>query len=77
MLRQVVASFFDYHAVPTNSDALEAFRHYVTVLWHRWLRRRSQKDAMSSERNGKLADDWPGRAIASLSDTRGGSRVPE
>jgi RNA-directed DNA polymerase len=57
-LRQVVAGFFNYHAVPTNSDALEAFRHYVTVLWRRSLRRRSQKDTMSWERIGKLADDW-------------------
>jgi RNA-directed DNA polymerase len=57
-LRQVVAGFFNYHAVPTNSDALVAFRYYVTVLWHRSLRRRSQKDAMSWERTGKLADDW-------------------
>ena len=57
-LRQVVAGFFNYHAVPTNSDALVAFRYYVTVLWHRSLRRRSQKDAMSWERIGKLVDDW-------------------
>jgi group II intron reverse transcriptase/maturase len=57
-LRQVVAGFFNYHAVPTNSDALVAFRYYVTVLWHRSLRRRSQKDAMSWERTGKLAGDW-------------------
>ena len=57
-LRQVVAGFFNYHAVPTNSDALEAFRYYVTVLWHRSLRRRSQKDTMNWERIGKLADDW-------------------
>jgi RNA-directed DNA polymerase len=57
-LRQVVAGFFNYHAVPTNSDALVAFRYYVTVLWHRSLRRRSQKDAMSWERTGRLAGDW-------------------
>jgi RNA-directed DNA polymerase len=57
-LRQVVAGFFNYHAVPTNGDALEAFRYYVTVLWHRSLRRRSQKDTMNWERIGKLADDW-------------------
>src|ERR1700722_8772058 len=57
-LKQVVAGFFNYHAVPTNSDALVAFRYYVTVLWHRSLRRRSQKDAMSWERIGKLVDDW-------------------
>ena len=57
-LKSVVTGFFNYHAVPTNSNALEAFRYYTTVLWHRSLRRRSQKDAMGWERMGKLADDW-------------------
>jgi RNA-directed DNA polymerase len=41
-LRQVVVGFFGYHAVPTNSRALLAFRHHVTELWRRTLRRRSQ-----------------------------------
>ncbi|MGL4940467.1 MAG: reverse transcriptase domain-containing protein, partial [Bifidobacterium asteroides] len=43
-LRQVVSGFFNYHAVPTNSAALGAFRHHVTTLWGRTLRQRSQKD---------------------------------
>ena len=43
-LRQVVTGYFAYHAVPTNSRALSAFRHHVTDLWRRALRRRSQKD---------------------------------
>ena len=46
-LRQVVTGFFAYHAVPTNSAALSAFRYHVTCLWRRSLRRRSQKDASS------------------------------
>ena len=54
-LKQVVAGFFNYHAVPTNSDALEAFRYYVTVLASLAS---AAKDAMSWERIGKLADDW-------------------
>jgi RNA-directed DNA polymerase len=63
-LRQVVTGFFNYHAVPTNSPALEAFRYYVTILWRRSLRRRSQKDAMTWERMTKLANDWlPGPRI--------------
>jgi RNA-directed DNA polymerase len=57
-LRQVVAGFFAYHAVPTNSAALETFHHYVTVHWRRSLRRRSQKDRLTWERMAKLADDW-------------------
>ena len=57
-LKQVVTGFFAYHAVPTNSQALSAFRHYVTDLWRRTLRRRSQKDGMTWARITKIADAW-------------------
>ena len=57
-LGQVVSGYFNYHAVPTNSPALAAFRHSVTELWQRSLRRRSQKDGMTWERITQLADDW-------------------
>jgi RNA-directed DNA polymerase len=57
-LKQVVIGFFAYHAVPTNAKALSAFRHYVTDLWRRTLRRRSQKDAMTWVRISKIADAW-------------------
>ena len=42
-LRQVVRGYFNYHAVPTNSRALVAFRDDVIDLWRRTLSRRSQK----------------------------------
>jgi RNA-directed DNA polymerase len=57
-LQQIVSGHFNYHAVPTNSRALHAFRHSVAELWHRSLRRRSQKDGMSWERFTQLANDW-------------------
>jgi group II intron reverse transcriptase/maturase len=57
-LKQVVTGFFAYHAVPTNARALSAFRHYVTALWRRTLRRRGQKDVMTWARITKIADDW-------------------
>ena len=57
-LKQVVTGFFAYHAVPTNSKALSTFRHYVTDLWRRTLRRRSQKDAMTWARITQIADAW-------------------
>jgi len=57
-LRQVVSGFLNYHAVPTNSRALSAFRYHVMVLWQRTLRRRSQRDRFSWDRITKLADDW-------------------
>src|SRR5215471_5425271 len=57
-LKQVVTGHFAYYAVPTNSRALSAFRHYVTDLWRRTLRRRSQQDGFTWDRMTKLADDW-------------------
>jgi RNA-directed DNA polymerase len=57
-LRQVVSGYFAYHAVPTNGRALLAFRHQVTNLWRRTLRRRSQKDGFTWARITRLADDW-------------------
>lgn len=57
-LRQVATGFFAYHAVPTNSAALGAFRHHVTNLWRRSLQRRSQKDGCTWQRIAKLADAW-------------------
>jgi len=57
-LRQVVAGHFAYYAVPTNSRALSAFRHYVADLWRRALRRRSQKDGFTWDRMTNLAAGW-------------------
>jgi RNA-directed DNA polymerase len=57
-LRRVVQGYFNYYAVPTNAQALVAFRHHVTNLWRRTLRRRSQKDGFTWARMTKLADDW-------------------
>jgi hypothetical protein len=57
-LRQVVTGFFAYHAVPTNSRTLTAFRHNVTDLWRRSLRRRSQKDRTTWAGIKRLADDF-------------------
>jgi RNA-directed DNA polymerase len=55
-LRQVVRGFFAYHAVPTNSRALQAFRDRVLDLWRRALRRRSQRDRTTWARTSRLAD---------------------
>jgi RNA-directed DNA polymerase len=53
-----IAGFFNYHAVPTNSAALAAFRSHVTRLWHRTLRRRSQRDRTIWARIASLVDRW-------------------
>ena len=57
-LAQIVAGYFAYHAVPTNSPALSAFRYHVLVLWHRQLCRRSQRARMQWTRMTKLADEF-------------------
>ena len=57
-LGQVVKGWFNYHAVPTNSRALRAFRFFVTDIWRQTLRRRSQKGDTTREWITRLADDW-------------------
>src|SRR6202047_818608 len=57
-LGQVLRGYLAYHAVPTNAKSLCAFRHHVTNLWLRTLRRRSQKDRFSWQRMHGLAADW-------------------
>jgi RNA-directed DNA polymerase len=57
-LRRVVRGYFNYFAVPTNKEALGAFRYHVTNLWRRTLRRRGQKDRMTWERMTRPANDW-------------------
>ena len=42
-LRAVIQGFFNYHAVPGNRYALDAFRTSLARAWFRSLRRRSQK----------------------------------
>ena len=84
-LRQVVTGFFAYHAVPTNLDALAAFRYHIMVLWMRMLTRRSQKDRTGWDRINRLADQWlpkprilhPWPTSASPSNIQGGSRMRE
>src|SRR3954463_5604320 len=57
-LAQVVAGYFAYHAVPTNSPALSAFRYHVVLLWHWQLCRRSQRAHVAWTRMAKLADEF-------------------
>jgi RNA-directed DNA polymerase len=41
-----------------NYRALSAFLHWVTDLWRRTLRRRSQKDGLTWDRMTKLGADF-------------------
>jgi RNA-directed DNA polymerase len=64
-LKAVVTGYFAYHAVPTNTRALGAFRHHVVALWRRALSRRSQKGGMTWERINRIAAAWlpPSRVL--------------
>jgi RNA-directed DNA polymerase len=57
-LGRVVKGYFNYHAVPTNSHALTAFRDETIRLWRHVLNRRSQTGGLTWERMKKLADEW-------------------
>lgn len=57
-LRAVVMGYYNYHAVPTNGNALSAFRFSVLMIWHRSLRRRSQKDRTLLEKTRRHAERW-------------------
>jgi RNA-directed DNA polymerase len=57
-LRRVVQGYNAYHAVPTNTRALAAFRRLVTRAWLCALRRRSQRDRTSWTRITQLCDRW-------------------
>jgi RNA-directed DNA polymerase len=57
-LKQVVAGYFRYFAVPTNIRALQMFRDEVVRRWLKAINRRSQKARMTLSRIGMLADYW-------------------
>jgi len=57
-LKQVVAGYFRYHAVPTNSHALVQFRAGVTARWRKLLSSRSQKGRRNWTWTAMLVDYW-------------------
>ena len=57
-LKQVVAGYYRYHAVPTNRRALVKFRDGVTSRWRQLLNRRSQKADKPWAWFAMLADYW-------------------
>jgi RNA-directed DNA polymerase len=58
-LRSVVQGYYNYHSVPRNRRALQAFTHAVLRLWWRSLRRRSHKSRCDWQRfYHRLAHRW-------------------
>ncbi|MGC1450740.1 MAG: group II intron reverse transcriptase/maturase [Candidatus Sulfotelmatobacter sp.] len=62
-LKQVVTGYYNYHAVPTNTRALAAFREELTRSWQRILRRRSQRGPVNWEQMRSLANTWLPRPL--------------
>jgi group II intron reverse transcriptase/maturase len=54
----VVNGYFNYHAVPTNSKALVAFRTEIARRWRRALIRRSERTKLNWTQMKRLIDDW-------------------
>ncbi len=83
-LRSVVTGYFAYHAVPTNSQALCAFRHHVLWFWRRSLERRSQTAGVTLAKMDRLAAEWlppphvlhPWPEDRFTVNTRGRNRMP-
>jgi RNA-directed DNA polymerase len=57
-LWHVVRGYFAYHAVPTNSHALVAFRTEIAKSWHRVLTRRSERATLNWDGMNRLIDEW-------------------
>lgn len=57
-LRSVLLGHYQYYGVPRNAESLNAFRCQVIWLWHRALRRRSQKTRYNWEKMGIQVQRW-------------------
>jgi group II intron reverse transcriptase/maturase len=57
-LSRVYQGYCRYHAVPTNKERLEAFRHELLMGWWRVLKRRSQRDRTPWVTMVRLAKRW-------------------
>jgi RNA-directed DNA polymerase len=57
-LQRVLRGYFNYHAVPGNSAALEAFRTQTARSWLAALRRRSQRHRLPWERFTQRVTRW-------------------
>src|SRR5450756_1641920 len=57
-LKSVVQGYFNYHAVPGNTDCLRVFRYRVTRLWRQVLIRRGQRGYLNWARMRRLEELW-------------------
>jgi len=57
-LRVVLLGHYRYYGVSGNSRKLNAFRYHLCRLWHRTLKRRSQRHRLTWERMSRLIARW-------------------
>ena len=57
-LGKVVQGFLNYHAVPTNTRAVDGFRDSVLWLWLRALKKRGDRDNTDWGRISSLANRY-------------------
>ncbi len=57
-LGSVLRGHYQYYGVPHNYRAIEAMRRAIEWLWHKVLRRRSDKDKTTWERIERLSSRW-------------------
>lgn len=57
-LRSVLLGHYRYYGVPRNIKAMSSFRYQVLWLWHRTLKRRSQKHRCRWDKMSILAQRW-------------------
>jgi RNA-directed DNA polymerase len=57
-LKSVVQGYFNYHAVPGNTDQLRVFRFRLTLMWRKALLRRSQRHRLNWARMQRLVKQW-------------------
>lgn len=54
----VLRGHYQYYGVPCNSESMWTFAFHVTELWHKTLRRRSQKSRVTWERFTRTYKSW-------------------
>jgi hypothetical protein len=57
-LQSVVRGYFQYHAVPGNTDSLSVFRQRLERLRRQAIRRRGQIRQLNWKRLARLFDRW-------------------
>jgi len=58
-LKRRIQGHFNYFGVNGNIRSLARLNFYVTRVWYKWLRRRSQKTRLTGERMYDLLKDFP------------------